>query len=142
MGDDIQAIKAGILEIADVLVINKADREGVERLDHYLRAMLNLAPRKEWPVPILRTIASQGEGIDKLADKAEKHLAYLKKSGEYEKRERARLRDELMARVREEVNRRVLRGEQHAGGLQELIKQLEDRSLDLYDAAQLLLKQL
>ena len=141
MGDDIQAIKAGVLEIADLLVINKADRDGVERLNLHLQSMLNLAPKKEWSVPILKTIAAQGEGIAKLADQAEKHLTYLKQSGEYEKRERARLRDELLSRVREEISRRVLNREHSAGGLQEMLNRLEARSIDLYDAATVLLNQ-
>ncbi len=141
MGDDIQAIKAGVLEIADVLVINKADRDGVERLNLYLQSMLSLAPKKAWSVPILKTIAAQGDGVEKLATELERHLTYLKESGEYEKRERARLRDELLARVREEVSRRILRQEQSEGGLQTMLDRLEEHSIDLYDAADLLLKQ-
>lgn len=141
MGDDIQAIKAGVLEIADLLVINKADREGVERLNLYLQSMLSLAPKKPWSVPILKTIAAQGEGVSQLVDEAERHLKYLKDSGEYERRERSRLRDELLSRVREEISLRVLRREHSAGGLQEMLNGLEERSIDLYDAANLLLKQ-
>ncbi|MEI6044877.1 MAG: methylmalonyl Co-A mutase-associated GTPase MeaB [Chloroflexota bacterium] len=141
MGDDIQAIKAGVLEIADLLVINKADRDGVERLNLYLQAMLNLAPKKEWHVPILKTIAAQRQGIDKVVDQTEQHLAYLKQSGEYEKREHTRLRDELLARVREEVSRRVIRQEYSPDGLQEMLKCLEERTLNLHEAANLLLKQ-
>ncbi len=141
MGDDIQAIKAGVLEIADLLVINKADREGVEKLDLYLKAMLNLAPKKPWRVPILKTIAARGEGTAELAQKVAEHLAYLKTSGEYEQREKARLRDELLSRVREEISRRVLRREQQPGGLSDLITQLENRQLDLHDAALQLLRQ-
>ncbi len=140
MGDDIQAIKAGVLEIADVLVINKADREGVERLNLHLQAMLNLAPKKQWSIPIMKTIAAQSQGIAELSDKIEAHLAYLKASGEYENRERARLRDELLSRVREEVTRRVLRREAQPGGLTSLLQQLEDRQIDLAEAALLLLK--
>lgn len=141
MGDDIQAIKAGVLEIADILVINKADREGVERLHLHLQAMLGLAPKKQWQVPILKTVAAQGQGITELADKVESHLAFLKASGEYEKRERSRLRDELLARVREEITRRVLRHETQPGGLAQLVAQLETREVDLAEAALLLLKQ-
>jgi LAO/AO transport system kinase len=141
MGDDIQAIKAGVLEIADLLVINKADRDGVERLYLHLQAMLSLAPRKEWQVPILKTIAAQSQGISELADKIESHLVYLKSSGEYAQRERARLRDELLSRVREEISRRVLRRETQPGGLAEQVAQLENRQIDLTEAALLLLKQ-
>src|SRR5947199_146073 len=69
MSDDIQAIKAGVLEIADILVINKADREGVERLHLHLQAMLGMAPKKEWRVPILKTIAAQSQGVTDLVEK-------------------------------------------------------------------------
>ncbi len=141
MGDDIQAIKAGVLEIADILVINKADREGVERLNLHLQAMLSLAPKKVWRVPILKTVAAQSQGIAELADKVEGHLEYLKSSGEYTQRERARLRDELLSRVREEISRRVLAAEFQPGGLAEMLSRLEDRQLDLAQAALSLLHQ-
>jgi LAO/AO transport system kinase len=141
MGDDIQAIKAGVLEIADLLVINKADRDGVDKLKLHLQAMLSLAPKKPWRVPILKTVAVQGQGIPELIGKIEQHLEYLKASGEYEQRQKARLRDELLSRIREEVSRRVLRREHQPGGLAELIRQLESRQLDLNEAAQQLLRQ-
>lgn len=142
MGDDIQAIKAGVLEIADVLVINKADRDGVEKLDLYLRSMLKLAPKQDWGVPIVKTIAARGEGIEQLADTTEKHLNYLKTSGEYERRERARLRDEVLARVREIATRNILRREKNANGLAELVAKLENHELDIEQAALSLLRQM
>ena len=142
MGDDIQAIKAGVLEIADVLVINKADREGVERLNLHLQAMLNLAPKQAWRVPIVKTVAAQNKGITELAEAVERHFTYLKDSGEYARRERARLRDELFSRVREIVSQQLLAGETQPGGLAEVLTRLEDRQLDLAEAAQLLLQQI
>jgi LAO/AO transport system kinase len=141
MGDDIQAIKAGVLEIADLLVINKADREGVEKLNLHLQAMLGLAPKKPWRVPILKTVAAQSLGITDLAEKIDQHLVYLKASGEYLQREKARLRDELLSRVREEISRRVLRSEHQPGGMADLIARLENREMDLNAAAQQLLQQ-
>ena len=119
LGDDIQAIKAGILEIADVLVVNKADRPGVEITERALRSMLELAHpirrrflhhgRAEfvqetasnntadhiWVPPILRTVATEDEGIEKLAEQIELHYKYLVDSGELRNRESARLRSEL-----------------------------------------------
>ncbi len=143
MGDDIQAIKAGVLEIADILVINKADRDGVEKLDLYLRSMLKLAPANTgWNVPIVKTIAAKGEGVANLIDTAEKHLAYLKASGEYQLRERIRLRDEVLARVREQVTRQVLRREKHSGGLAELLTGLENHTLDIDEVAAALIRQM
>lgn len=142
MGDDIQAIKAGVLEIADVLVINKADRDGAEKLDLYLRSMLKLAPQKDWSVPIVKTIAAKGEGIGQLVDTAEKHLAYLKSSGEYQKRERARLRDEVLARAREIVTQQILRRERSGTSLAEYLTKLENHELDVNEVAQTLIREI
>src|SRR3989304_2273153 len=123
MGDDIQAIKAGILEIADILVINKADRPGVENTERALRGNLDLAhptrrlmnafetghhgasvrkelPEKEvnhelnWSPPILRTIATEGIGIAELKGEIDRHRQYLVKTGELDRRERARIASE------------------------------------------------
>jgi LAO/AO transport system kinase len=142
MGDDIQAIKAGVLEIADILVINKADREGAEKLNRHLQTMLSLSAKQhEWQVPIQKTIAAKGEGIADLADTMLKHYQYLKDSGEYEKRLRLRLREEILAKVREEVTRRIMRQEHNPEfGLQALIDKLENRSLDTEEAANLLIR--
>ncbi len=128
MGDDIQAIKAGIFEIADVLVINKADRPGAADAERALRSMLKLAhpvPRlfhhhgimenaapparatgdgqtggaaaaaATWIPPIRRTVATEGEGIEELAAAIEKHYQHLRSSGDWELRERARIKNQL-----------------------------------------------
>jgi LAO/AO transport system kinase len=120
MGDDIQAIKAGILEIADILVINKADRPGIENTETALRNMLQLGhplPRdlrhhgkwvdqpveadkaeipNVWLPPIVRTVATEGKGIPELAEKIYMHKQYLHTSGEWETREQTRLETELI----------------------------------------------
>ncbi len=120
LGDDIQAIKAGIMEIADVLVVNKADLPGVENTERALRGSLNLAhplphrflhhgklemvpepasasgaPETLWVPPILRTVALDGTGIPKLAEAIANHRAYLEATGGWEQRERWRLQAEL-----------------------------------------------
>ncbi|HXO19565.1 MAG TPA: methylmalonyl Co-A mutase-associated GTPase MeaB, partial [Thermoanaerobaculia bacterium] len=92
MGDDIQAIKAGILEIADVFVINKADREGVERTVRELQMMLGLGEHGPWVPPILQTVASRDEGIAELVAAIERHRAWLTESGELERRRLTHLR--------------------------------------------------
>ena len=82
MGDDIQAIKAGILEIGDLFTINKADREGTDKLNIEIEMMLELNPEHVgWRPPINRTIASKGEGIEAVVDSIEAHKAYLIESG-------------------------------------------------------------
>jgi LAO/AO transport system kinase len=118
LGDDIQAIKAGILEIADILVINKADRPGVENTERALKGMLNLAHPVDrvfqhhgksfkiqshtsaestpiWLPPIQKTIATDNQGIPELIEKIVQHRRFLETSGNWERRERARLQSEL-----------------------------------------------
>ncbi|HEY9077852.1 MAG TPA: methylmalonyl Co-A mutase-associated GTPase MeaB [Anaerolineaceae bacterium] len=99
-GDDIQAIKAGILEIADILVINKADQTGVESTEMALRAMLDLVSPSSressgWIPPILRTVATTGEGIQEVCEAVYRHQAYLQASGERKQRDYLRLTSEL-----------------------------------------------
>jgi LAO/AO transport system kinase len=80
MGDDVQTIKAGIMEIADIFVINKSDHSGAERVEREIRAMQSLATRHDhWTPPIVKTVASEGEGIDELAKTIADYEAYLKK---------------------------------------------------------------
>ena len=113
MGDDIQAIKAGILEIADILVINKADRPGVENTERSLRAMLELGHPKiqpqgkdadsqpGWTPPVLSTIATTGSGVEEVYQAINRHGDYLRQSGEWQKRDRVRLQVELEALLQE-----------------------------------------
>ena len=118
LGDDVQAIKAGILEIADILVLNKADRPGVEAAERALLGMLKLGhPTKrlahhgpmllsddplpedvepdEWIPPIRRTVATEGQGIPELADAIARHREHLLKTGGWQRREQARLQSEV-----------------------------------------------
>ena len=99
MGDGIQAAKAGILEIGDVYVVNKADRDGADTLRRELRSMLALAERPEgsWRPPIVKTIASKGEGLDEVVAEIDRHHAWLESSGELAGRRTRRARDEIEA---------------------------------------------
>jgi LAO/AO transport system kinase len=99
MGDGIQAAKAGILEIGDLYVVNKADRDGADTLRRDLRSMLALAERTEgsWKPPIVKTIASKGEGLDEVVTEIERHRAWLETSGELGVRRTRRARDEIEA---------------------------------------------
>lgn len=94
LGDGVQMIKAGIMEIADVYVVNKADLPGYERTVQEIRSMLNMGPRLKWKPPIIATVAAAGTGVDDLLTAVERHRAYLDSSGEGAQRQRARLRDE------------------------------------------------
>jgi len=108
MGDDVQTIKAGIMEIADVFVINKADREGAERVEREIRAMQSLAVRKDkWTPPIVKTVASDGTGVPEVLAAIESYRAHLSKSDlgmnrrieNWRKRIAEMLRDKLFQRV-------------------------------------------
>src|SRR5262245_6005166 len=99
MGDGIQAAKAGILEIGDVYVINKADRDGADALRRELRTMLALAERAEgdWKPPIIKTVASKNDGLDEVVTEIDRHHAWLESSGELAARRTTRARDEIEA---------------------------------------------
>ncbi len=99
MGDGIQAAKAGILEIGDIYVVNKADRDGADQVRRDLRSMLALAEKVEgsWKPPIVKTIASKAEGLDEVVVEIDRHRAWLEESGELEVRRTRRARDEIEA---------------------------------------------
>jgi LAO/AO transport system kinase len=99
MGDGIQAAKAGILEIGDVYVINKADRDGADQVRRELRSMLSLAQRPEgaWKPEIVKTVATTGEGVDDVVAALDAHLAHLRASGELGARRVRRAREEIEA---------------------------------------------
>jgi LAO/AO transport system kinase len=133
MGDEIQAIKAGIMEVADIFIVNKADRDGVEKVEQEIQAMKALGSSKAWDPPALRTVAAQGEGIADLLARIREHGAWLKAHGglEVKARERARLRfDSLLA---EEAARRA-RVRAGAGRVEDLVRAIAQRHLDPYAA--------
>jgi LAO/AO transport system kinase len=100
LGDDIQALKAGILEIADILVVNKADLPGADTAAGSLRAMLESGGQADgWRTPIVKTIGTTGEGVDSLAAEVFRHREYLLTSGEGERRERERAQADLEQRL-------------------------------------------
>lgn len=108
LGDDIQAIKAGIMEIGDLFVVNKADRDGAERVVNEIKYMLDLNPDKEgWHPPILKTIAAQNEGVTELVDKINEHLDYLQESGEIVSRRKERISTEINYLILERFSQKV-----------------------------------
>lgn len=108
LGDDIQAIKAGILEIGDVFAINKADRDGCDKLNVEIEMMLDLDSRElKWRPPIKRTIASKDVGVDELVEALDEHFEFLEDSEELAVRRKDRTRDEIIAMINEQIGRRV-----------------------------------
>ena len=125
LGDDIQAIKAGLMEIADVFVINKADREGVDRSRHDLELMISMGETPKWRPPITQTVASRGEGIAEVLDEIRKHQAWLVESGEIDERRRIHLR----LRLENLLEEKVLLAAREVGGLGAWVERgLEERA--------------
>ncbi len=109
MGDDVQTIKAGIMEIADIFVINKADRDGAERVEREIRAMQSLALRHDnWVPPIVKTVASEGTGIAELVQTIESYREYLQQSGMARERRAQNWRQRLTEMLRDALFQRVL----------------------------------
>jgi GTPase len=143
MGDGIQAAKAGILEIGDVYVINKADRDGADQVRRELRSMIALADRPEgaWKPEIVKTIASKGEGVDDVVAAIEKHREWLEATGELEKRRLQRARDEIEA-IAVTSLREQWRGVHENAALDELAAEVIAGTSNPYAAADLLLESL
>jgi LAO/AO transport system kinase len=152
MGDDIQAIKAGILEVADVFVVNKADQDGADRAVRELRAMLELrhavkvrsaGEAVEWEPPILKAVAVKDLGIAELLEALERHQGHLDTSGDRAVRERGRAQMQFVALLRERLLRKALdKLERERGRLEEIAGQIAARTADPYALADELASQL
>ena len=142
LGDDIQAIKAGILEIGDVFAINKADREGVDKLHVELDMMLDLnQEHTDWRPPVKRTVASRDEGVTELVETIGEHFGYLQTSGALTVRRRERTKNELLDLLDEEIGRKVMRHLKESGSFDNLVIQVEQREKDPYSVVREILNQ-
>jgi len=122
-GDSIQALKAGVMEIPDVIVVNKADHPLADTMVREIKGVLALGPREGWRVPIVRTEAVRGEGVEELLDKLSEHRAYIKAEGTLSERRRRNLMNEVLAIATFRMRREL---ETSVGGDQE-VKELLDR---------------
>jgi LAO/AO transport system kinase len=140
MGDGIQAAKAGILEIGDLFVINKADRDGADQVRRELRGMIGLTERAEgaWRPEILKTVASKSEGVDEVVAAIDRHREHLESSGELDTRRLRRARDEIEA-IAVTALREQWRGVHENAALDELAAEVVAGDSDPYAAADLLL---
>jgi LAO/AO transport system kinase len=145
LGDDIQAIKAGILEVADVFAVNKADREGADRTVRDLRSMLELsqsrgsavAGKDDFEVQIVKCVASRDEGVTDLWAAVESHYRHLQQGGGLLEREKLRARTELLEILRERLLREaVARLAQHGARLDDLSLRIARREVDPYTVAE------
>lgn len=140
LGDDIQAAKAGILEIADVFVVNKADRPGAEAQVAALEGMLELQPEGDWRPPIIRTSAKTGEGIDELRQAVGRHQAFLAAGARRVARRRRQVAERIQRLVAALIGERLRRDFQAA--LDEAVSQVDNGRLDVYAAARRLVARL
>ncbi|MFD2472574.1 methylmalonyl Co-A mutase-associated GTPase MeaB [Amycolatopsis silviterrae] len=145
MGDGIQAAKAGVLEIADVFVVNKADRDGADATVHDLKQMITLARRElrgpSWRQPIVRTVAAKGEGVDEVVSALRAHHEWLVAHGELDRRRAARAREEVAAIALRRLHAELADLRQ-GGRLGELAERVVARELDPFAAADRLIAEL
>jgi len=139
-GDDIQAIKAGIMEIADIFVVNKSDLPGAEKKVSEIETMLDLDQRaREWNPPVILTNARSGEGITDLVDKIGEHIEFLKKSGLMEKKDLKRSQEELEDLMRYRLTRKLLDRLRDEPEYAEAIDRIAKRNEDPYTVAERLI---
>ena len=143
LGDEVQALKAGIMEIADVFVVNKADREGVDRVVVEIQSMLSLATREnEPPPPIVKTVATEDRGIDELWSAVEAFRARSAGNGTLARRGRAQLRHQLEQTVQDRLLGRAREAALTPEELEKKLDRLEARTLDPLGAAEEILKRM
>jgi len=139
-GDSVQALKAGIMEIPDVIVVNKADHPLADTMVREIRGVLSLGPRQSWRVPIVRTEASRGEGIEEVEEKIAEHRVHIEAEGTLEERRRRNLRNEVLALATVRLRRRVEDSIREDDEVRELLEQVVTRRLDPASAAAKLLE--
>ena len=135
LGDDIQAIKAGIMEIGDIFAVNKSDRDDAERTAAEIEAMLDFNRNEEYRPPVLNIIARDNKGIEKLLELIEKHWEYENKSGSYRHKKLNRLRTEIMDIFRDEVMRTLYGISENTNIINELAQKVMNKQMDPYSAA-------
>ena len=134
-GDSIQALKAGVMEIPDIIVINKADHPLTETMVREIRATLSLAPQEGWRVPIVKTEAGRGEGVEELVEKLLAHREHIEAEGTLSERRRRNLRNEVLALATSRLRRKLEAEMREDPGFQELIDEVVERRLDPATAA-------
>jgi LAO/AO transport system kinase len=139
-GDSVQALKAGVMEIPDIIVVNKSDHPLTETMVREIRGVLSLAPQRGWRVPIVKTEAARGEGVDEVIDQLEAHREYLESEGALAERRRRNLRNEVLAicahRMRSRLEEALERDDEFA----RLLDEVEARRIDPASAAATLLE--
>jgi LAO/AO transport system kinase len=135
LGDDIQSMKAGLMEIADIFVLNKADREGADRLEEQLHGMLSLVmPRDGWHPPVIRTVATENAGTGALAAAIEKFRSHFESSAQREKKHQEHWKNRLLGLLEARLLEQVLRGAEGEKKLERLAAEVSQRKKDPFTA--------
>jgi LAO/AO transport system kinase len=135
LGDDIQNMKAGLMEIGDIFVLNKADREGADRLEEQLNAMLSLVtPRDGWHPPVVRTVATEHQGIEELADTIEKFREHFEAGGQGEKKHIEHWENRLVEMLESRLLEKVLGDKEGQARLRKLAEEVAARRKDPFSA--------
>ncbi|MEA2273058.1 MAG: GTPase [Solirubrobacteraceae bacterium] len=140
-GDSIQALKAGIMEIPDVIVVNKADHPLTETMVREIRGVLSLAPQRGWRVPIVKTEALKSEGVEELESKLDEHRSHIEAEGTLVERRRRNLRNEVLALATQRLRRSLEEGLEEDPRFAELLDEVVARRLDPASAANAILEE-
>jgi LAO/AO transport system kinase len=141
LGDDIQNMKAGLMEIGDVFVLNKADREGSDRLEEQLHAMLSLVmPRDGWHPPVIRTVATENRGVEELATTVEKFRKHFESSGQRREKHIELWQNRLIEMLESRLLEKVLGGKEGEARLRALAVEVAERKKDPFSAVSEILK--
>ena len=137
MGDDIQAIKAGIMEIGDIFVVNKADRPGADKTVTEVTMMMSLVEEHgDWIPPIVKTVASKSQGVEELDEAIKRHFAYIESSGELRRRNRERVRIRIETQIKEKFMDRVIGGTIARGEYETILDDVLEKRNNPHDAAE------
>jgi len=141
LGDDIQAIKAGMMEIGDIFVVNKADRENADEAVIDIETMLNMSSEKEkWRPPVIKTTATKDEGTTELLNHINQHMKYLKKEG-FDTQRRQKAETELVEAIKQKTTDSIIDELRRKGELEKLIEKILAKETDPYSAADTLLEE-
>jgi LAO/AO transport system kinase len=143
MGDDVQALKAGIMEIGDIFVINKCDRPGVDKMERAVVAMLSLAHRgDDWHPPVLKTVATDGRGIDELVETIARAHAFFQNSSSRHEKKKAAARQRLITLLEERLVITTLQQAFPDGSLNDVVERIANREQDPYSVVDEIIRNL
>jgi len=144
LGDGIQAMKAGILEIADIFVINKCDKDGSDRLEQELRMLLEMKPERDarWDVPIYRTEAFKGIGIEELVAGIQAHQQMLHREGAIQQRKETQIRTEFLNILQSSLMKKIVQKFNQSGELDQIVAKIAARSVDPYSVVDGIIQEL